>query len=115
MSEEMQLGKVFGDHHMAAITAEVERRARAAAQALGRQGVVRALYVFGSQVNGQADRWSDIDLAAFMDGVESWDLWRRTRVIVDVQREAGYDIEPHLFSAALLTGAGVQLHGVRVL
>ncbi len=107
---------------MAAVTPEIERRVRAAAQALGRQGVVRALYVFGSQVNGQADRWSDIDLAAFMDGVESWDLWRRTRVIVEVQREAGYDIEPHLFPSALLTNAGagsfaaeVLLHGLRVL
>lgn len=107
---------------MAAVTPEVERRARAAAHALGRQGVVRALYVFGSQVNGKADRWSDIDLAAFMDGVESWDLWRRTRVIVDMQKEAGYDIEPHLFPATLLTGAeagsfaaDVLLHGVRVL
>ncbi len=106
---------------MAAVTPEIESRARAAAQALGRQGIVRALYVFGSQVTGQADRWSDIDLAAFMDGVESWDLWRRTRVIVAVQREAGYDIEPHLFSATQLTGAAagsfaadVLLHGVRV-
>ena len=107
---------------MAAITAEVKRRARAAAQALGRQGVVRALYVFGSQVSGTSDRWSDIDLAAFMDDVESWDLRRRTRVIVEVQREAGYDVEPHLFPAALLTGADpgsfaaeVLLHGVRVI
>jgi predicted nucleotidyltransferase len=107
---------------MVGITPEVERRARVAARALGRQGVLRALYVFGSQVSGQADRWSDIDLAAFMDGVEAWDLWRRTRVIVEVQKEAGYDIEPHLFASTLLTKAGagsfaaeVQLHGLRIL
>jgi predicted nucleotidyltransferase len=107
---------------MATITPEVELRARAAGEALGRQGVVRALYVFGSRATGRADRWSDIDVAAFIDGVESWDLWRRTRVIVEVQREAGYDVEPHLFPSALLAGADagsfaadVLLHGVRVL
>lgn len=90
---------------MAEIPADVERKARAAIAALGREGVVRAVYMFGSQVDGRADRWSDIDLAVFMDGVERWDIWQRTEVIVRVQGQAGYDIEPHLFPSSRLTSA----------
>jgi predicted nucleotidyltransferase len=90
---------------MASITADVERRAREAVVALGREGVVRAVYVFGSQVDGRADRWSDIDLAAFMDEVDGWDLTQRVKVIVRVQGQAGYDIEPHLFPSSRLTSA----------
>ena len=59
---------------MAVIDAEVKRRALAETKALEREGVVRAAYVFGSQVDGRTDRWSDIDVAAFMEGVESWDI-----------------------------------------
>ena len=69
---------------MAVIDAEVKRRALAATKALERECVVRAAYVFGSQVDVRTDRWSDIDVAAFMEGVESWDIWRRTRTIVKV-------------------------------
>lgn len=107
---------------MAVLDAEVRRRALAAASALGHEAAVRAAYVFGSHADGRADRWSDIDVAAFVEGAESWDIWRRTDVIVRVQREVGFDIEPHLFSAALLTNAepgsfaaDVLRRGVRIL
>lgn len=107
---------------MAVLDAEVARRALAAAKVLGREGVVRAAYVFGSHVDGRADRWSDIDVAAFMDGVGSWDIWRRTRAIVRVQKEVGFDVEPHLFPAAALQdaeagsfAAEILHHGVRIL
>ena len=90
---------------MVALDAEVKRRALEATAALARRGTVRAAYVFGSHVEGQADEWSDIDIAAFMDDVESWDLWRRTRIITDVQKEVGYDIEAHLFPASCLKSA----------
>jgi predicted nucleotidyltransferase len=107
---------------MAVLDAEVRRRALAAARALAREGVVRAAYVFGSHVEGRADRWSDIDVAAFMEGVESWDLWQRARVIVDVQKEVGFDVEPHFFAASCLRhaepgsfAADVLRHGVRIL
>jgi predicted nucleotidyltransferase len=107
---------------MAALDAEVERRALAATKVLAREGAVRAAYVCGSRVEGRADRWSDIDLAAFMEGVESWDLWRRVRVIVKVQKEVGFDIEAHLFSASSLQhpeagsfAANVLRHGIRIL
>jgi predicted nucleotidyltransferase len=90
---------------MAQLSPDVERRARAVVAALGREGVVRAVYVFGSQVDGHADRWSDIDLAVFMDEVDGWDIWQRIDVIVRVQGQAGYDIEPHLFPSSRLTNA----------
>lgn len=107
---------------MAIIDAEIRRRALTAARALGREGLIRAAYVFGSQIDGRADRWSDIDVAAFIEGVESWDIWRRTAAIVRVQKEAGFDIEPHLFPANLLQtaeagsfAADVLRHGIRIL
>ncbi|HPO17403.1 MAG TPA: nucleotidyltransferase domain-containing protein [Candidatus Hydrogenedentes bacterium] len=90
---------------MAVLNAEIERRALIAVRVLNREGVVRAAYVFGSQVTGYADHWSDIDVAAFMEGVETWDIWRRTQAIVNAQKEAGYDIEPHLFPASILRDA----------
>ena len=77
------------------------RRALAATKVLERLGPVRAAYVFGSHLEGRAYRWSDIDVAAFVDGVESWDLRRRARAVVQVQREAGLDIEAHLFPSSV--------------
>ena len=85
---------------MVILDAEIKRRALEAANELSRSGTLRAAYVFGSHVTGRADRWSDIDIAAFMEEVDSWDLWRRTDIMVQVQKEVGYDIEPHLFPAS---------------
>ena len=62
---------------MAVLNAEIERLAVETAKALARRGTVIAAYVFGSHVTGRADEWSDIDVAAFMEGIESWDFWRR--------------------------------------
>lgn len=90
---------------MVALDTEVKRRAIEAAAALGRRGTVRAAYVFGSHVEGRADQWSDIDIAAFMDDVESWDLGRRTRILTDLQKEVGYDVEAHLFPSSCLNNA----------
>lgn len=84
---------------MAVLNAEIERRAVEATKALACRGTVIAAYVFGSHVTGRADEWSDIDVAAFMEGIESWDFWHRTQVMAQVQMEVGYDIEPHLFPA----------------
>ena len=107
---------------MVALDAEVKSRALAATRALARVGSVRAAYVFGSHVNGRADEWSDIDVAAFVEGAESWDLWYRTRVIVQVQKEVGFSIDAHLFPAVLLQNAEpgsfaseILRHGLRIL
>jgi len=106
---------------MVALNSEITRRAHAAAAALRREGVLRAVYVFGSHVDGRPDEWSDIDIAAFMDGVETWDLWRRTDVITRVQKEVGFDVEPHLFPASYLLApepgsfaAHVVQHGIPI-
>lgn len=106
---------------MVALNAEVKRRALVTATSLHRRGAVRATFVFGSHAEGRADDWSDIDVAVFMDDVESWDLWYRTRLMTEIQKEVGFDIEVHLFPASSLAapvpGSFAEYvihHGVRV-
>ncbi len=107
---------------MAVLDAEIELLALKAAEVCARKGTLKAAYVFGSQVTGRADEWSDIDIAAFMEGIESWDIWQRTQFLAQVQMEVGYDIEPHLFPASLLISpepgsfaADIIKNGVRIL
>ena len=77
-------------------------RARRAVAVLARCCPVRAAFVFGSRVLGGADEWSDLDLAAFVDGLDDWSLQRRVRAVVQTQKEAGDDLDVHLFPAAFL-------------
>jgi len=77
----------------------VRQKIQQAVATLRRMGVVRAVYLFGSQAEGRADFWSDIDLAVFMDEVETWDLPQRARLMAAVQIEAGWDVEAHLFAS----------------
>jgi predicted nucleotidyltransferase len=104
------------------LDAEIERIALHAAKVCARKGTLKAAYVFGSYVTGRADEWSDIDVAAFMKEAASWDLWERTRIIVTVQKEVGYDIEIHLFPASSLISpepgsfaADIIKNGVRIM
>ncbi len=106
---------------MASLTAEVERRALAAAQILQRLTPVRAVYVFGSHVEGGVQEWSDIDVALFLDGIEDWDMSRRARVMYQVQKGAGLDVEAHLFPARAFEGpekgsfaSYIITHGIRL-
>lgn len=87
---------------MALLNAEVKNRAMAATKTLSRFGKIHAAYIFGSHVDGGADQWSDIDVAVFMDGIEKWDMRSRSRAMALVQKEAGIDVEAHLFSASAL-------------
>jgi len=96
-------------------------RARAAVACLSRFATVTAAYPFGSQVEGRADQWSDIDLAVFVEAVEAWSLPDRAQIAARVQNEAGDDIELHLFPAESLQhhhsasfAAWVLDHGVRL-
>ena len=75
-------------------------RALQAVGAIERWGRVRAAYLFGSQTDGTADRWSDIDVAVFVEGAEEWDFERLSRACADVQREVGFDVEIHVFPAS---------------
>lgn len=106
---------------MASLDAEVRRRALAAAQVLRRMTPVRAVYVFGSRVEGDAHQWSDIDVALFLDGIDNWDLSRRAQVMFQVQKEAGLDVEAHLFPARAFEhpekgsfAAYIVAHGIRL-
>jgi len=81
---------------MAVIQADVKRRALAATRTLARLGAVRAAYVFGSQAEGRADSWSDIDVAAFLEGIENWDIQQRAQAMALVMEEVGSDVEAHL-------------------
>jgi predicted nucleotidyltransferase len=85
---------------MVTISDAIINRSRDALAVLSRFGQVRAAYLFGSQAEGRTDRWSDIDIAAFMDGVEGWDIRQRAKTMARVQRECGADIEVHLFAAS---------------
>ncbi len=106
---------------MAVLSAEIKRRAMAAADVLSRQGNIRAVYIFGSHIEGSPGRWSDIDVAVFIEGVETWDIRRRARAMAQVQREVGFDVEVHLFPASAHESpdpAGfaeyIQRHGVKI-
>jgi predicted nucleotidyltransferase len=85
---------------MAVIEADVERRGLAAIRTLARLGDLRAAYIFGSQAEGRADSWSDIDIAAFLEGIENWDIQRRAQTMALVMEEAGSNVEAHLLPAS---------------
>ena len=88
---------------MAVINAEIVERTRQTIEAIKSEIRPAAIYLFGSHVNGTSDRWSDIDIALFVDDIESWDIWRRIDFIVSVQNRFGFDIELHFFSSESLT------------
>jgi len=58
-----------------------------------------AAYLFGSRAEGRAHKWSDYDVAVFLEGVQEWDLPTLARFCADIQKEAGDDIELHVFPA----------------
>lgn len=100
---------------------DVRADALKALRVLERHARVAAAYLFGSHVDGEADADSDIDLAAFIEGADAWDIRERARVVCLVQREAGDHVELHLFPATALTDAEpasfaayVQRHGTRL-
>jgi predicted nucleotidyltransferase len=106
---------------MAQLDTRVEQRAQAAVACLSRFATVTAAYLFGSQVEGRADQWSDIDLAVFVEGLEAWDIHDRARIAARVQKEDGDDIELHFFPAEALQhhhkasfAAWVLNHGVKL-
>ena len=87
---------------MVVVHAVIEERARAALRILARRAQVRAAYLFGSRIEGTADEWSDIDIAAFIDKADQWDLQQRVDVCVEARQEVGDDVELHLFPAESL-------------
>jgi predicted nucleotidyltransferase len=106
---------------MAQLDAVTERKARVALAVVSRLTRVVRAYLFGSQLEGAADRWSDVDLAVFIEGLEAWNLHDRARVFAQVQKEAGDDVEVHFLPAQALQehdpagfAAWVLAHGAEV-
>ena len=85
---------------MAAVDDRVITRSREAVRVLASLAPVRGAWLFGSQAEGRPGPWSDIDIAAFMEGVETWDIRQRARAMVLVQKRVGTDVEVHLFPAS---------------
>lgn len=110
---------------MAGIDPGVAEKARAALEVLSHITEVDRAYLFGSQVEGRADEWSDIDLAVFIEDLDSWSLKDRLVAAVEVQKEVGDDVEVHFLPssaarqptpasfAAWILGHGVELREVR--
>lgn len=80
-----------------------------------------AAYLFGSRAEGRADRWSDYDIAVFVEGAETWDMFKILRLCREVQKEAGYDIEVHVFAATQAEhpepagfASHILAHGIRL-
>ncbi len=106
---------------MAVLDQIISDKIRAATRVLSRYGSVHAAYLFGSQVEGTADEWSDIDMAVFMDGVENWDLPRHVHAMSLVMEATNDDVAVHLFPSSALENPGrgsfagyILNHGIRV-
>jgi len=106
---------------MAQLDAMIEKRTQIAIMTVSRFATVVRAYLFGSQVEGTADRWSDIDLAVFVEGAESWDIHDRARISAQVQKEAGDEVEVHFLPVKALHerddasfAAWILAHGVEV-
>ncbi len=96
-------------------------RVQVALQSLFRRARPVAAYLFGSRASGRADKWSDYDLAVFIEGAEDWDMPGLVQFCAAIQKEAGDDIELHVFPASQATApepasfaAYIISHGIRL-
>ncbi len=106
---------------MTDIDVVIEHRSQYAVEVLSHYTPVAAAYLFGSWVEGSADEWSDIDLAVFLEDIESWDNVTCAHTAALVQEKAGDDIKLHFFSARSLHqpdvtsfAAYILAHGVPI-
>ncbi len=88
---------------------------------LGSKTNINAVYIFGSQVDGSSDEYSDLDIALFVDNFSKWTLMKQVKTSCRVKEAEGDDIDLHFFDAAELPNpspacfAGwVVRNGVRV-
>jgi len=87
---------------VARVPESILSRVRSIRAPLSRHGQVVGTYLFGSFAWGHPDADSDIDVAAFVEGVEAWAPRLRASVIAEIQRAVGDDVELHLFPAGSL-------------
>ena len=106
---------------MASLDDLTKSRMRLALQSLSRRAHPVSAYLFGSRAEGRADKWSDYDLAVFIEGADKWDMPSLARFCAAIQKEAGDDIELHIFPATQANtpepasfAAYIMNHGIRL-
>jgi predicted nucleotidyltransferase len=106
---------------MAVLDSLIRERARKAVRLLAGRAIVRAAYLFGSQVEGKAREFSDIDIGVFVERLEELSLPERIEAAVMVQEELGDDLEIHFLSAQALSQADpasfaayILRHGIKI-
>jgi len=75
----------------------VRARVRRAVACLAEDITVERALVFGSQVEGRAHRWSDIDVAVFSPEADDIGLRQYLDMMLRVGKTVGYDLEVHLY------------------
>jgi predicted nucleotidyltransferase len=66
---------------------------------------IDAAYLFGSQLTGEANSESDIDLAVFSPDAEKMSLAERIRLGSELALDCNLDLELHLYSSRALADA----------
>lgn len=66
---------------------------------------IEAAYLFGSQLTGDANDESDIDLAVFSPDADNMSLARRIRLGSELALDCSLDLELHLYSSRALANA----------
>ncbi len=106
---------------MATIDNDIKNKIQKAISIISPYCNIVRTYLFGSHANKTTHPWSDIDLAVFAEGIESWELEKRVRMAALVQKEAGDVVDVHFFPAYALTkhdaagfAAWVIQHGIEV-
>ncbi len=66
---------------------------------------IEGAYLFGSQLTGEVNEDSDIDLAVFSPDVDGMDFFQPVRVQSDLALECDSRLELHLFSSRALANA----------
>jgi predicted nucleotidyltransferase len=66
---------------------------------------IEAAYLFGSQMSGDTDPDSDIDLAVFSPDAENMRFMERVRLGSELASECHPDVELHLYSSHALANA----------
>jgi len=99
----------------------VKHRAGKVVKAVSTQVNIKAAYLFGSQLNGGRDEWSDTDIGLFISGYNDLEYENEFQLTHFIHRLLGFDIDLHFFDAEYLTNstptsfAGwVVRNGVRV-
>ena len=87
---------------MAAIPVALTKRVQPVHSIVGQYGTVVGTFLFGSYAWGTPTDDSDIDVAAFVEGAETWGLRARAEIIAETQRQLGDDIELHVFPGDML-------------